>query len=288
MNIQDLFRIAVVIFTVSNLVAMGLESNPKEAVRTLRSSRFMMLTLAWGWVAGPALAYLITRLIPMTDSQAAGLLLASMAPTAPFYPLVVRRARGDMDFAAALILLATIGTVAFMPLMVPLMNKGLTVSAWAIAKPLLIMVLLPLMTGLSLRLYNPTFADKLFPFVKQTGILFTLIIAVFIVFLYGREMLGAMGSYAIGAEALFLIVMTVASYKIGFGLKQEQRSAMSLGMCTRNIAAVFGVYLAIPNPDPGLFVMLVLVVTLTGIISFISAIIFARYARSPAVAAEMK
>ncbi|MCX6244161.1 MAG: hypothetical protein NTU98_05590 [Bacteroidetes bacterium] len=265
---------------------MGLESNPREAIRTLRSTRFIVLTLAWGWVAGPALAWLITRIIPMQESQAAGFILASMAPTAPFYPLVVRRAHGDMDFAAALILLATVGTVAFMPIMVPLMNKGLTVNAWAIAKPLLIMVLLPLMTGLVLRLYNPSFADKLFPFIKQTGILFTLIIAVFIVALYGREMLSAMGSYAVGAEALFLIIMTIASYKIGFGLKQKQRSAMSLGMCTRNIAAVFGVYLAIPNPDPGLFVMLVLVVTLTGIISFVSAIIFARNAGIPAVVAE--
>ena len=284
MSVQDLFRISVVIFTVSNLLAMGIESNPKEAVMTLRSTRFIALTILWSWVAGPALAWLITRIIPMEEPQAAGLLLASMAPTAPFYPLVVRRARGDMDFAAALILLATIGTVAFMPFMVPLMTKGFTVTAWVIARPLLIMVLLPLVTGLALRLFKPPVADMLFPAVKQTGVIFTLIIAVFIVVLYGREMLGALGSNAVAALLLFLMVMTMASYKIGFGLKQEQRSAMSLGMCTRNIAAVFGVYLAIPDPAPGMFVMLILVVTLTGIFSFISAVIFARHAGRPIVA----
>ena len=283
MNIQDIFRISVVIFTVANMAAMGLESNPKEAMKTLKSTRFILLTVGWGWVAGPALAYLITRVVPMGEPQAAGVLLASMAPTAPFFPLVVSKARGDMNFGAALILVTTLGTVALMPLLAPLMIKGMTVNAWAIAKPLLIMVLLPLMIGLALRVYKAPLADKIFPVVKRTGVIFTLIIAVFILVLYGREMLSTMGSYAVGAEALFLIVMTVASYKIGFGLKQEQRSAMSLGMCTRNIAAVFGVYLAIPNPDPGLFVMLVLVVTLTGIISFSSAFIFARYSGSPGV-----
>jgi hypothetical protein len=44
----------------------------------------------------------------------------------------------------AFILVVTIGTVVFLPLEVPLMIKGLEVSAWALAKPLLTMVLLPL------------------------------------------------------------------------------------------------------------------------------------------------
>jgi len=33
--------------------------------------------------------------------------------------------------------------VIYMPIMVPVMVKGLTVSAWAVAKPLLILVVIP-------------------------------------------------------------------------------------------------------------------------------------------------
>jgi BASS family bile acid:Na+ symporter len=282
MNMQDVFKIMVLIFTVSNLAAMGLESNLREAIKTLRNARFVVLTLVWGWVVGPALAYLITRVIPLAAPHAAGLLLISMAPAAPFYPLTVRKARGDMPFAAAFILLVTVGTVVFLPLMVPLMIKGLTVSTWALASPLIVTVLLPMLVGLAIRGYAAPVADKLFPVVKRIGVISLLITAVLTLVLYWREMLSAVGSYAIGAQVLFIIGLTLVSYKVGFGLKQEQRSAMSLGMCTRNIAAVFVAYFGISNPDPGIFVMLVLVVPLTVIISFTAARMFAKQAGATA------
>jgi BASS family bile acid:Na+ symporter len=198
-----------------------------------------------------------------------------MAPAAPFYPMMVRKARGDMAFAAAFMLLATVGTVVVLPLMAPLMIKGLTVKAWALAKPLLAMVLLPLMIGIAIRGYAASVADRIFPAVKRIGGIFLLITAVLIFALYYREMLSAFGTYAIGAQILFLTGITWASYKVGFGLKQGQRSAMALGMCTRNIAAVFVAYFGITNPDPGLFVMMVLVAPLALIVALIAARVFA-------------
>jgi len=53
---------------------------------------------------------------------------------------------------------------------------------------------------------------------------------------------------------------------------------MALGMCTRNIAAVFVAYFGITNPDPGVFVMIVLVVPLALIVALIAARIFAKQA----------
>jgi bile acid:Na+ symporter, BASS family len=284
MNTRDVFKIVVLIFTVSNIAAMGLESNIHEAVKTLRSARCIVLTILWGWVAGPVLAYLITRVIPLAEPYAAGLLLISMAPAAPFYPMMVRKARGDMAFAAAFMLLATVGTVVLLPLMAPLMIKGLTVKAWALAKPLLTMVLLPLMIGIAIRVYAASAADMIFPAVKRIGGIFLLITAVLIFALYYREMLSAFGTHAIVSLILFLTGITWVSYKVGFGLKQGQRSAMALGMCTRNIAAVFVAYFGITNPDPGLFVMMVMVAPLAFIVAFIAARVFA--ARAGGASAE--
>ena len=266
----------VVVFTVANLAAMGLELNLREALRTLRRARTIALILVLGWVVGPALAWLIVRLIPLMEAHAAGLLLISLAPTAPFFPLMVRRAHGDMSFAGAFMLLTTIGTVLFMPLLAPLLIKGLTVDAWSLAKPLLIMVLLPLLIGGAIRAFAPNAAEKLFPVVKRIGGILLLICLVLTLVLYGRDMLGAVGSFAPGAQVLFLITITAMSYKIGFGLEQRQRSSMALGMCTRNIAAVFAGYFGITNPPPGLFVMIILVVPLALIVAMVAARLFAR------------
>ena len=272
---EDIFKIVVMIFTVSNLAAMGLEIKPQEAVEALKNRVFVLLILIWGWVVGPLVAWLITIILPLSEPHAAGLLLISMAPTAPFFPMMVRNARGDMSSAGAFMLVATIGTVVFLPLQVPLMIKGLTVDTWALAKPLLTMVLLPLVIGLGIKVYKPPLADKLFPTVKKIGTISLLITAVLTAVLYYREMFSAVGSYAIGAQLILLVVLTVLSYKVGFGLKQGQRSAMALGMCTRNIAAVFVAYFGITNPDPGIFVMIVLVVPLALIVALIAAKKFA-------------
>jgi bile acid:Na+ symporter, BASS family len=154
------------------------------------------------------------------------------------------------------------------------MIKGLTVSAWAIAKPLLTLVLTPLVIGIAIRVYAATVADKLFPIVKKIAGLATLVTLVLVMVLYGKNMLTSMGSFAICAQLLFLGVMTMVAYKAGFGLKQEQRSIMALGVGTRNIAAVFAVLMAIPDPDSRLVVMVVLVVPLSVIVAFVAARIF--------------
>jgi BASS family bile acid:Na+ symporter len=166
--------------------------------------------------------------------------------------------------------------VLLLPLMAPLLIKGVTVDAWSLAKPLLVMVLLPLVIGIVIRVSAPKAAEKLFPVVKKIGGIFLLICLVLTLVLYGREMLGAVGSFAPGAQVLFLVAITAISYSIGFGLKQQQRSAMALGMCTRNIAAVFAAFFGITNPPAGLFVMIVLVVPLAAIVAMVAARLFAR------------
>jgi BASS family bile acid:Na+ symporter len=276
MSLQIVFNIVVVIFTVSNIAALGLEVNLRDAMKFLRSAHAIGLILLWGWVVGPALAWLITQLIPVTEAHAAGLLLISLAPTAPFFPLMVSKARGDMSFAGAFMLVTTIGVVLFLPLLAPLLIKGLTVDSWLLAKPLLIMVLSPLLIGGAIRVFAPNAAEKLLPVVQKTGMLFLLITLVLTFVIYGREMLTLVGSFAPGAQLLFFVTITAMSYKIHFGLEQPQRSAMALGMCTRNIAAVFAAFFGITNPPPGMFVMVILVVPLAAIVAMAAAPLFAR------------
>ena len=56
-----LVKISVVIFMAGNLLDMGLRLNPQDAARGLRDFRFVALTLVWGFVLAPALAYVIAH-----------------------------------------------------------------------------------------------------------------------------------------------------------------------------------------------------------------------------------
>ena len=108
MTLQTVFGILVVLYTVSNMASIGLELNPRETLKSLRSARLVVLTLLWGWVVGPAFAFGLTRVLPLAEPHALGLLIFSLAPVAPMVSILARRARSDMDFTAALIPLAIV------------------------------------------------------------------------------------------------------------------------------------------------------------------------------------
>jgi BASS family bile acid:Na+ symporter len=282
MTIMTWFNITVVVFTVANLMAGGLECDLKQALKWVRSPRLVVPTLFWGWVAGPALAWLLIRGLPLSEGHAAGLMLTSLAPIAPFLPLAASRARGDMTFTGAYILLGTILTVVLMPVMAPLLIQGLTLSAWPLAKPLIVLVLIPLLVGVALRFYQPAVALAIFPWVKKTGGIFLLLCLATTLWIYGMEMLSTVGSFATAAWVVFMIVMAVLPYLIGFGLEQSQRSAMAIGMSSRNISAGFVAFFGITNPPDGMFLMVLLVVPIHVVIGLLAVPpIFARLAARP-------
>jgi len=190
-----------------------------------------------------------------------------------------------MTFSAAYVLLGTVLTVVLMPLMAPLLIKGLTLNAWALAKPLILLVLIPLLIGVALRFYKPAVATKIFPWVKKTSGIWLLLCLATTLWIYAKQMLSTVGSFAPGAWVIFMVVMAVLPYLIGFGLKQNQRSVMALGQSSRNISAGFVAFFGITNAPEGMFLMVLLVVPLHVLISLLAAPpIFAKLAGKTAPA----
>ena len=272
----------VLIFTESNLGAMGLQVRMPEVMVALRNKKSLVLIFVWGWVLGPAFGYLITRVLPLDEPYVVVVFLASLAPVAPFLQQMVAKARGDMGFAGALVPLVMVGTVVLMPLMAPLLIKGVTISAWALAKPLLLTILLPLMIGAAIRHYVGSAATKIFPAVKLIALLSTLTTIVWCLVLYGPAMLNTAGSFALLSMTLFMVGMALITYHFGFGMKQNQRSVMALGMGTRNIAAVLAAALAIPNGDTRIVVMTIMWTLWSVVLAAIGAKIFAKLAGTEA------
>jgi len=205
-------------------------------------------------------------------------LLCSLAPCAPFLQQMVEKARGDMGFAGAFVPLVMVGTVVLMPLMAPLLIEGLTISTWALAKPLLLTILLPLIIGAAIRHYADKGATKIFPAVKGLALLSTLLTIVSCLVIYGRGMLNTAGSFALLSMTLFMVGMALITYRFGFGMKQNQRSVMALGMGTRNIAAVLAAALAIPDADPRIVVMVIMWTLWSVVLAAIGAKLFAKQA----------
>lgn len=278
--LQVLLEISLVIFMAGNLLDMGLRLNVGEALRDLRDLRFVTLSVLWAFVVLPALAVAITERLPMAHPFATGLVLLGMAPCAPFLPPMVEKARGDLGYAAAFMLLASVVTVVYMPLAVPLLVKGLSASAWTIAKPLVLFVLLPLAIGLALQRRSAGLAERLHPIVKKVTGIDTLLMLLLCVLVYGKGFVELFGSHAIGAQILLFAAATVGPYLLGFGLPRTQRVVMSLGMATRNIGAALASLFAIPGVDRRAIVMVAFGVLMQAAASFSAASFYGRGART--------
>ena len=276
--LELVLKVSLVIFMVGNLLDMGLRLKLREALEGLRNVRFVVLSVLWGFVLCPALAYLLTKFIPLEQPYAIGMILLGMTPCAPFLPMMVDKARGDLAYAAAFMLLASVVTVVYMPLMVPVMVKGLSTDTWTIAKPLLAFVLVPLAIGMAIQRVAAPVAARLQPIVKKTTGIDTLLMLVLCVVVYGKEFISAMGSYAFGTQILFFSVATAATYGLSFGLPQGQKSVLALGMSTRNLGAAFAPLFAIPDVDQRAIVMVAIGVPMQTIASLLAARWFARRA----------
>ncbi|SJZ51472.1 bile acid:Na+ symporter, BASS family [Enhydrobacter aerosaccus] len=260
----------VLVFMAGNLAAIGLELDFKRALAPLRNRRFVAIVLAWDWILCPGVAWLLAEIVPMMRPYALGLELIGLAPAAPFLPMMVRRANGDLAYTAAFMLIAALGTVLFMPLALPLVAPGLKVGIWPVARPLIALILLPLLAGLSIRALHSILAKRLQVYVKRVADIATLGLLVVICILHFGGFVQAIGSLAIGTQFLFAIIVTVGSYLMSGGLAPEQRSVVCLGVCTRNLGAALAPLLAVAT-DPRTTVMVALGVPINLIVTFVAA-----------------
>src|SRR5512144_534002 len=200
--LQIIKGVTIIIFMVGNLLEVGLRLQVSEALAALRNVRFVVISLLWCFVLGPALAVLLTRIIPLAEPYALGLVLLGMAPCSPAIPVMMRKSGGSLAYMSAFMLMAYAGTVVLMPFMVPWLAKGFTADPWTIAQPLLFFIATPLIIGAAVRRAVETVAEKLAPIVKKVTGLNTLVLCAVLVWLYWSEIFSAVGTYAIGSQIL--------------------------------------------------------------------------------------
>src|SRR5512147_813440 len=164
--LQTLMNVTIVIFMVGNLLEVGLRLNVAEALAALRNVRFLVTSLLWCFVLGPALAVLLTKVVPLAAPYALGLVLLGMAPCSPAIPVMMKKSGGSLAYMSAFMLLAYAGTVVLMPFMVPWLAKGFTAEPMTIARPLLLFIALPLVIGAGIRRVAKAIAEKAAPIVN--------------------------------------------------------------------------------------------------------------------------
>ena len=264
------------VFLIGSLLEVGLRLDVGAALRALRNVRFMALSVVWGYALCPALAWTLTKVMPLPQAYADGMLFLSLAPCAPFFPMAAQKAKGDLAYMAAFTLLTSVCTVIYMPLVTPWLVSGLAADAWLIARPLIFLILAPMILGAALRLANRTLAEKFHPVCRKITLIDMVFMLGLVLWIFRADLAAIVGTWAIATQFLFYSSVTAASYLSASGLPHSQKSVLALGVSTRNIGAAIAPLLAISGTDPRTIAMAVMAVPVTVLCAFGAAPLLAR------------
>lgn len=252
--LETVLKITLVIFMFGNMLDLGLRLELRKALQGLRDVRFVTLTLFWGYIVCPALGYLMAVTLPLSPPYAMALILVAMVPGNPFLTTAASKARTDLNFVATFMLLTSVVTVVYMPFMVPALVKGLNATPWMIAKPMLVLILLPMVVGAIFRLRWEPVAASVQPFVKKATGLDTLVMLILLLAVYGKGLISSVGTFALGSQVVLVLVVASASYWLGFGMSKPQKQILVMGLCCRNVGAALAPLFIAPNVDPAAIV----------------------------------
>jgi BASS family bile acid:Na+ symporter len=266
--LQIITNLAILAFVLSSMLAMGLSLTPSQILDSLRDMRLIALALLANFVLVPALAFILTRVIPLDPQSAIGLLLVGAAAGAPFLPRLAQLAKGPLAFAVSLMIVLVVVTIFYMPLVVPLMlGSSVSIRPWDIALSLIPAMLIPLVVGLSVRRRFEQTAIKLASLMTRLSSAALIVIVGGLLILNFNSLLA---SFANGALLAAIIFMAVA-FGIGYALGRRSwptRSVMALGTAQRDLSAAFLV--ATRNfGDQGNVLVMVTIVGLAGLIGLV-------------------
>lgn len=250
MTAAELIKVLVPITLIEMMVAIGLGVSLSELAATARNWRLVSKAALANYLCVPLVTVgLLVLFHPADATVPAGFLILAVCPGAPFGPGCTRIAKGNVATSVGLMVLLAGSSALAAPLLLhvllPLMSGSQTlhVDAARIVVTLLVTQLLPLCLGLAVRHWKPLLASKLqAPANLLSGILnvatFAAVLAVYFPLLAEIRPRGYAG----------MLVLLVASWGAGWllgGPGGDHRKALALTTSLRNVGV--GLVIATAN-----------------------------------------
>ena len=254
--LQIVFKVSVLVFVVSSMLAMGLGLTVKQIIDPLKDAKLVVLSLIANFILVPLFVYGIITIIPLTEGYKTGLILLSISAGAPFLPKLADIAKSNVPFSIGLMLLLMVVTIFYLPVVLPKLLDGAEVSSWAIAKSLITLMLTPLIIALLVRAYVEKAASVLKKLFEKLTNIALLLLTASLVILNTKHLVSMLGM-----PLLSILIFLIGAMVIGYFLSGKDKATKvvsALGTGQRNISAA--VLVATQNfEDPDVTIMLVAV-----------------------------
>jgi BASS family bile acid:Na+ symporter len=231
------------------------------------------------------IGYLLTIASSIPGEIKVGFCVAALSAGMPFAPILARLAKADVGTATTMLVVLTVATIIALPLGLPLaidaVDAQLKTSAWDVAWPLLLFLLLPLALGCGFRVWWPDLTPPLMRWSVRVAILCLLFNLNFTLVAYwglfeqewGTESyIAALAGPFIGLGCGYLLVSSLRVKDVGIWHAAEATTAV------RNIAPMLLMMIFPFGADPLVTVSITILNTVGIVIVLIFVLVWRRAA----------
>ncbi|MEP7213640.1 MAG: transporter [Acidobacteriota bacterium] len=252
-----LLNVAVTVFAVSSMLSVGFGHKLRDVISPLRDIPGLITAVVANFVLVPLLAVGIVWLIPLDRGMATGMIIVAAAAGAPMAIKLASNAGENVAFAAAILVLLLVVSIVYMPLVIPLLAEGGSVSAWSIARPLVLTMLMPLAVGFLIKIYIPRLSDALLPYLGIITNVSLVALVALTLYLNFSSVIGVFGTGGIQAALLLVAGSFAIGYAVGTFDKSE-KTVLGFATAQRNFAAANVVAIQ-AFTDSGVLVMAIVI-----------------------------
>lgn len=223
---------AIAIFLVTAMFSLGLDLTTRQITSALGDKPLLTKSLLTNIVAVPLLAFAITSVIPMDDVLRTGIILYAFAAGTEGGPKFVQIVGGNTAFALGLLIVMLTLTVSLVPMILSLVIPDAHIDIGGLIGKLLLVVALPIGTGLFLNSRYQGLAAKLTPIMHRLSMIFLGLLFAMLVYVNFPAITALQSTALLGGLLLFALTFS-AGYLAG-GPAQENRRALAIMTFARN------------------------------------------------------
>ncbi|HDP79559.1 MAG TPA: hypothetical protein ENN21_01810 [Spirochaetes bacterium] len=255
--LDRIFKVSIVLMLFFVMAGMGLTLTMNDFKLVFQKPLGMLTGAALQWVAMPLVAVGLGRLLGFYDAFPfifVGIVLITVSPGGVTSNLMTYYAKGDLALSISLTSFSTVLSLFFTPFLLNLYCANVpevTIPVKLVIQTIIILVIIPLTVGMSVRSRWPNFSKKATPFFSALGVL-ALLFLIGAGLLSHYEMFGDTERYGFTFYSM-VFVLTLGGMFVGalfpklLGINNYQTRAISLETGLRNASLAMAIALLIQD-----------------------------------------
>lgn len=266
MEAKQLVLLALQVAIFGTVLGFGLQAKLDDLVYLVRQPGLLVRSLLSMFVVMPALVVLLVKVFDFRMPVEVVLVVLAISPIPPLLPNRERKAGGQPSYGLGLMLAFGVAAIGLIPLAVELMgrifDRPVAMSTGAIARIVIVMIVVPLIAGMAMRALFPRVAAWLRNPVRWGAT--ALLAAGVLTLLVGAwdAIWAATGGGTVLAIVVFVVVGLLVGHLLG-GPDPEHAAVLALSTACRHPAIALAVASAnYPDERFGGIILLYLIVNI--------------------------